>query len=78
MKKYKDGEIKGELYKGDTWGGTTFTNLIPYDNSSDVWNGFEYKHPKEEIDWGNMYSLVDFVMNSSDEVFMNEYANYFE
>lgn len=78
LKKYKDGEIKGELYKGDTWGGTTFTNLIPYDNSSDVWNGFEYKHPKEEIDWGNMYSLVDFVMNSSDEVFMNEYANYFE
>ncbi|WP_170061788.1 CotH kinase family protein [Hymenobacter chitinivorans] len=73
LKKYDKG-IKGELYKGSDWGGAvTFTELPPYDNSSETWGGFEYKHPEEEINWSNLYSFVDFVKNTPNEEFYSRY-----
>ncbi|UOQ70838.1 CotH kinase family protein [Hymenobacter cellulosilyticus] len=78
LKKYSNG-IKGELYKGSDWGGAvTFTSLPPFDNTSETWGGFEYKHPEEEINWTNLYNLVDFVKNSSDEIFYRDYRKWFE
>lgn len=72
LKKH-NGTIRGELYKGDHWGNTTFYTLPPFDNNSDIWDGFEYKHPDEEINWQNLYDLSDFIINSTDTDF---YANY--
>jgi len=77
LKKYSKG-ITGELYKGAGWdGATTFTSLPPFDNASEVWGGFEYKHPEEEIDWTKLHGFVDFVENSSDEDFYRTYQQKF-
>nr|WP_262904707.1 CotH kinase family protein [Hymenobacter lucidus] len=78
LKKYSNG-IKGELYKGSDWGGAvTFTGLPPFDNTSDIWGGFEYKHPEEEINWTNLYNFVSFVKNSPNEEFYRDYAKRFD
>lgn len=77
LKKH-NGSIRGELYKGDHWGNTTFYTLPPFDNNSDIWDGFEYKHPDEEIDWQNLYDLSDFIINSSHADFYANYSSKFD
>ena len=76
LKKY-NGDIRGEMYKGIAWGNSNFTNLTNYDNSFRTWEGFQMVYPLEEeiTDWGNVYDLVDFVVNSSDQDFINEISN---
>ncbi|KUG05832.1 CotH kinase family protein [Solirubrum puertoriconensis] len=77
LKKYNNA-ITGELYKGEAWdGAVTFTLLPPYDNNSEIWGGFEYKHPEEKIDWKNIYDFVDFVKNSSNQEFNSTYQKKF-
>lgn len=78
LKKH-NGNIRGELYKGISWGGTsTFTSIPNYNNNSTIWSGFEYKHPDEEINWSNLHVLVNFVINSSNQDFLDEYKDRFE
>lgn len=77
LKKH-NGNIRGELYKGISWGASTFTAVPPYNNNSLTWSGFEYKHPDEEINWSNLYDLVYFVINSSNQEFFDEYKDRFE
>lgn len=78
LKKH-NGKIRGELYKGDQWGGsTTFSALTSYDNNNLFWGGFEYKHPKEETDWGNLYNLTNFIINDSNNNFIDSYKSKFE
>lgn len=79
LKKY-NGNIRGELYKGVSWegGASTFTAVPSYNNNSLVWSGFEYKHPIEEINWAKLHNLVNFVINSSNQDFFNEYKNRFD
>jgi hypothetical protein len=77
LKKYNNGII-GELYKGSDWGGaTTFTGLPPFDNTSLLWGGFEYKHPEEKTNWTNLYNFVDFVENSNNQDFYSQYQKRF-
>lgn len=78
LKKY-NGSIRGELYKGNSWGGAvTFDELPSYNNNSELWGGFEYKFPGEEVDWENLYNFVDFVMNSDTNTFNDEYEDRFQ
>jgi len=83
-----NGDIRGELYKGITWGASTFTELPNYNNESREWSGYEFKYPKEDeiTDWANVYQFTDFVMNASDVDFTNgiwskfdvsNYSDYF-
>ncbi len=75
--KYKD-KIEGELYKGVDWDDPIlFKGLKNYDNNDDYWGGLEYKYP-DEIDWKNMYNLVDFVVNTPNEQFYNDYKSNFQ
>ena len=77
LKKYSNG-ITGELYKGYDWGpAVTFSGLPAFDNTSETWGGFEYKHPEEQTDWNNLYHFVDFVRNSSDQEFFSTYQQKF-
>ncbi len=71
LKSFKNDKIRGELYKGISWGATTFTQLPPYNNNLRTWGGYLYKYPKENqiTDWSNLYQFTDFVINSSDENF---------
>lgn len=68
LKSFKDGEIRGELYKGEAWGPTTqFSALTTYDNSIREWGGYEYKLPDDDdvTDWSNLSDFTDFAVNSS-------------
>ncbi len=77
LKKYKDGEIRGELYKGVGWGASTFTYLPYYNNNSELWSGLQYEYPDEEINWSNIYELVNFVINEDSLTFYETYENEF-
>ena len=75
LKSY-NGNIRGELYKGDSWmsGNARFNELPDYDNTNDIWGDYELKLPDSDdaIDWENLYDFTDFVINSSLEDFRNE------
>ena len=76
LKKH-NGNIRGELYKGDDWtSATLFLDAPAYDNNEVVWSGFEYEHPEEEINWENLHDFVSFVAHSSEQDFMDNYASY--
>ncbi|PIE86482.1 MAG: hypothetical protein CSA05_00180 [Bacteroidia bacterium] len=79
LKKFKNGEIKGELYKGKEWGGaTTFSDLPPYDNNKDFWGGYRYIYPKDTTSWENLYNFVDFVINAKNADFYENYTDKFK
>jgi hypothetical protein len=80
VKKYK-GELNGEIYKGTYWApGVLFEGLQNYNNNSGRWSGYEAKYPDEkgELNWGNLHSLVDFVVNSSNSYFNQEVFKKFD
>lgn len=77
LKKSDDEQIKGELYKGVSWGAPTFTRLPQIDNNSQEWGGFEYVYPNDSINWENLYNLVDFVMNEDSMTFYEDYKEKF-
>ena len=98
LKKFKKGNIKGELYKGDSWGGRfvrgrviggspiVFSKLIPFNNNSRFWGGYQMRYPKSEdtTNWQNLYNFVNFVINSKDSEFIDNiwskfnYDNYLD
>ena len=76
-----NGEIRGQLYKGNGDGTPSFTSLPSYNNSSSTWDNYEWVYPNETEaprDWSLLYSFVNFVMNSSDNTFYSQYQNLFE
>jgi spore coat protein CotH len=79
LKSFND-NMRGELYKGISWGASTFTELPNYDNESREWSGYEFKYPKEDeiTDWANIYQFTDFVMNASDRDFINSIWSKFD
>lgn len=79
LKKYANGAIKGELYKGADWGpATTFVGALPaFDNARLLWGGFEYKAPEEATDWTNLAGFVRFVQTSPDAEFYAQYRQRF-
>lgn len=79
IKKFND-NLRGELYKGYTWGASTFTSLPSYNNNSRVWGGYEFEYPKssEITDWSLLYQFTNFVINSSESEFENDIWSRFE
>ncbi len=73
-----NGDLRGELYKGSSWGATTFTNFPDFNNNDTIWGGFEYIYPQEYIDWINLYGFVDFAVNDDDSYFYSDYQSFFE
>ncbi len=79
IKKFND-NLRGELYKGYTWGASTFTSLPSYNNNSRVWGGYEFEYPKSSdiTDWSSLYQFTNFVINSSELEFENDIWSRFE
>jgi hypothetical protein len=74
-----NGNIRGELYLGVDWhGAVMFDSIQPYDNSERYWAGYNKEYPSEITNWGNLYDLKDFVINSNDQVFKSQYAARFD
>lgn len=78
LKSY-NGNIRGELYKGVSWGASTFTDNPNYDNNSREWSGYEMKYPKEDevTNWQNLYEFTEFVLSSSESDFTEQIWNKF-
>ncbi len=80
LRKY-NGNIRGVLYKGNGPGAPSFDSLPDYDNTLDEWDQFEWVYPNEDsatIDWSSLYSLVNFVMNATNNAFYSQYATMLE
>jgi hypothetical protein len=77
LKKFKNEEIRGELYSGESWGASTFSYLPIYFNYNRLWGGFEYEYPDSETNWSNLYSFVDFAINEDSIAFYNTYQTKF-
>lgn len=80
LRKY-NGSIRGVLYKGNGPGAPSFDTLPAYDNTLDEWDQFEWVYPNEDsaaIDWSSLYSLVNFVMNSTNNAFYSQYNTMLE
>lgn len=70
-----DGQFRGELYKGISWGASTYDQLPEYDNNSLTWGGFQFQYPDEITDWSYIYNFVEFVIKSDDADFKNQISN---
>ena len=75
-------EIKGGLWKSESYGVSLMWHTVPYDNKSETWDAFEVKYPElddvEETDYSTLYNAIDFVANSSDEEFRQHVHEYFD
>lgn len=83
LKKMKDGEVRGVLYKGFDWYGTCFDDdPEEYFNDSSIYQGFEAKYPDVDedgfTDWEPLVEKEEFVIDSTDEEFVAEYASHFD
>jgi len=83
LKKYKNGEVRGLLYKADNWNGTSFWNTSDdYDNRQTTWMGWESQYPdtedEGETDWQPLYDAIRFVLESTDDEFSTEADMYFD
>ncbi|MFC5407981.1 CotH kinase family protein [Larkinella bovis] len=84
LKKTKDnGEIRGELYKSgygsDASAYSSVFNqneLLPFNNNSEVWAGYEMDYPKEPY-WNRLFDLTSFVVKSSDADFKSQIGSKF-
>ena len=73
-----DGELQGELYKGHSWdGGTLFTGLKSIEPNSIFWNGYEAEYPddRNELNYQQLYDLVNFTVEETDGFFEAEISN---
>lgn len=77
LKKH-NGYVRGQLYKGVSWGATTFSSVPPYSNAMRNWGGFELIYPEETTEWADLHALVDFVVNAPEEEFLEGYSTRFD
>ena len=81
LRKFRDGEIGGELYKGAQWTGATRLAARPAlpTQRQDAYAGWEVKYPDatDVIDWTRLYDLLGFTSKASDEGFAAEVADHF-
>ena len=85
LKKYDDinQEFHGLLWKVSSWDKAQFQDITEdYDNTKETWHAFETKYPDFEdvnpTDYSPLYNAINFVINSNDETFKKEIAEYFD
>jgi len=76
LKKSEDNEVEGLFYKAIQWsqGLVTFDHYFPADPSSIFWDGWEQKYPAPDdfIHWQDLEVFSQFVVESSDDLFINQ------
>lgn len=72
-------EETGELYKTfDHTDATLYRQANMYNNNSIIWDGIEWKHPEDIINWENLYDYIHFVTTSSTQTFLSQYPYYID
>lgn len=68
LRKFKNGQMRGVLYKTNKWNTLVATSPIPT-NTQSIWNGIEISYPNledgEPVDWSPLLQIMDFLTNSS-------------
>jgi spore coat protein CotH len=68
LRKFKNGEMRGVLYKTNKWNTLVATSPVPT-NAQSLWNGIEISYPNledgEPVDWSPLLQIMDFLTNSS-------------
>ena len=72
----------GHLWKSDSWDGTSMYDIKDYDNTQEVYRGFETKYPDFEdvnpTDYSILYNAINFALNSTDPEFKLYLDEYFD
>lgn len=62
--------LRGELFKGTSWGATTFSSWPPpFRPGDELWGGFEHVYPRGNPGWQALSDFVHLVMFGSDADF---------
>ena len=68
LRKFKNGQMRGVLYKTNKWNTLVATSPVPT-NEQSLWNGIEISYPNledgEPVDWSPLLQIMDFLTNSS-------------
>ena len=68
LRKFKNGQMRGVLYKTNKWNTLVATSPVPT-NAQSLWNGIEISYPNfedgEPVDWSPLLQIMDFLTNSS-------------
>ena len=72
----------GHLWKTDSWDGTSMYDIKDYDNTKELYRGFETKYPDFEdvnpTDYSILYNAINFALNSTDPEFKLYLDEYFD
>lgn len=75
LRKFKNGQMRGVLYKTNKWNTLVATSPVPT-NEQSLWNGIEISYPNledgEPVDWSPLLQIMDFLTNSSASVLRRE------
>lgn len=75
LRKFKNGQMRGVLYKTNKWNTLVATSSVPT-NAQSIWNGIEISYPNledgEPVDWSPLLQIMDFLTNSSASVLRRE------
>lgn len=72
-------EEYGQLVKTlDHSDAAKFAKAKAYNNQSNIWDGIEWKHPENKIDWENLYDFIHFVSTSKDKQFYTYISEYID
>jgi spore coat protein CotH len=77
LKKMKDGEVRGILYKSVNWKNGFFSAALdPYDLQSETWGCYEIQFPDTAgyVPWQPLYDAMEFAGKSDDELYMQQVA----
>lgn len=83
LKKVQDNTVHGCLYKVKGYGYGNMKDTVDYyDNHSKMWEKIEIKYPdladNDTTDWSTLYNAFKFVVESSDDDFAEQVADYFD
>lgn len=81
LKKFKEGEIRGELFKTEHWSDAVLLRKAPpYDTTARDWEFYQMKYPDKEdtTDWTSLHRFVSFVVNADSASFTDSINSLFD
>ena len=80
LKKFKEGEVRGELFKGEHWSDAVLLwRAPPFDTTARDWESYQMKYPDQEdtTDWTSFHRFVSFVVNADSVSFTDSIGSQF-
>ena len=81
LKKFKEGEVRGELFKAEGWSDAVLLREAPpFVATSRKWESYQMKYPtlEDATDWTNLHSFVSFVADADSSLFVETIDRQFD